>query len=151
MCGRWRRGRRRRLALRIRGVARDHVAHRCSTDPRPSFGYTPSAFRRCQWRNRGGLVRAGEFRTNESAIQPGPRGLPAIAQAALRSQGGRLIICMPSSAKQGTVSRIVPSLSQDTIRPVPRYLSDAVVTEHRIAGLRGLTLRALPLAALRSA
>lgn len=76
------------------------------------------------------------------ALQAGAGGLPAFAQGAARSRGGRLIICLPSTAKNGTVSRIVPALDRDSICTVPRYLSDAVVTEHGVAELRGLSIDA---------
>ena len=76
------------------------------------------------------------------AIQAGSGGLPAFAQGALASPGGRLIICLPSTARQGSVSRIVPVLDQQALCTVPRWLTDAVVTEHGTAQLRGLSLHA---------
>ena len=76
------------------------------------------------------------------AIQAGAGGLPAFAQGALASAGGRLLICLGSTARRGSVSRIVPVLGENALCTLPRYLVDAVVTEHGIAELRGLSLPA---------
>ena len=75
-------------------------------------------------------------------LQAGAGGLPAFAQAALTTAGGRLLICLPASAKHGKVSRIVPSLGDAAFCTLPRHLADAVVTEHGIAELRGAGLDA---------
>ena len=66
----------------------------------------------------------------------------AFAQGALASIGGRLLICLPASARRGQVSRIVPALDEQALCTLPRYLTDAVVTEHGVAELRGLSLDA---------
>ena len=58
------------------------------------------------------------------------------------SAGGRLLICLGSTARRGSVSRIVPVLGENALCTLPRYLVDAVVTEHGIAELRGLSLPA---------
>jgi len=76
------------------------------------------------------------------AIQAGAGGLPAFAIGALASPGGRLLICVPSTAKRGSVSRIVPALGEQALCTLPRWLADAVVTEHGVAELRGLSLDA---------
>ncbi len=78
----------------------------------------------------------------DGRIQAGAGGLPAYAQGALASPGGRLLICLPATARGGTVSRIVPALGAGALCTVPRYLGDAVVTEHGAAELRGLSLDA---------
>ena len=75
-------------------------------------------------------------------VQAGAGGLPAFAQGALASIGGRLLICLPASARRGQVSRIVPALDEQALCTLPRYLTDAVVTEHGVAELRGLSLDA---------
>ena len=75
-------------------------------------------------------------------IQAGSGGLPAVAQGALASPGGRLLICLASTARSGQVSRIVPALDARSLCTLPRYLADAVVTEHGLAELRGLSLDA---------
>ncbi len=75
-------------------------------------------------------------------IQAGAGGLPAFAQGALASPGGRLVIALPAAAKGGSVSRIVPALGAQSLVTLPRQLADAVVTEHGLAQLRGLSLHA---------
>jgi acyl-CoA hydrolase len=78
----------------------------------------------------------------DGVIQSGAGGLPAFALGALGSPGGRLLICMASTARKGSVSRIVPVLDARALCTLPRYLTDAVVTEHGVAELRGLSLDA---------
>jgi len=80
-------------------------------------------------------------RTN-GLIQAGAGGLPAFAQGALASPGGRLVIALPAAAKGGAVSRIVPALGARSLVTLPRQLADAVATEHGVAELRGLSLHA---------
>ncbi len=75
-------------------------------------------------------------------LQAGAGGLPAFAQGALASPGGRLLICLPATAKGGSVSRIVPTLDRQSLVTLPRHLADVVVTEHGVAELRGLSLGA---------
>ena len=79
-------------------------------------------------------------RTN-GVVQAGAGGLPAFAQGALRSEGGRLIICLPSTARAGQVSRIVPSLDDASLCTLPRHCVDAVITEHGTAQLRGVSMQ----------
>lgn len=76
------------------------------------------------------------------AIHAGAGGLPAFAQGALASPGGRLVIALPAAARGGAVSRIVPALGAQSLVTLPRHLADAVVTEHGVAELRGLSLEA---------
>lgn len=54
--------------------------------------------------------------------------------------GGRSIIALPSTARQGQVSRIVGRLG-DGVVTTARSDADLVVTEHGVADLRGLPLR----------
>ncbi len=75
-------------------------------------------------------------------IQAGAGGLPTFAAGALASPGGRLLICLGATAKKGSLSRIVPALDAQALCTVPRYLADAVVTEHGVAELRHLSLDA---------
>jgi acyl-CoA hydrolase len=79
---------------------------------------------------------------SDGTLQAGAGGLPVFAQAAQLSTGGRLLICLPSTARGGQVSRIVSSLSSGSICTVPRYLADAVVTEFGVAELRGRSMQA---------
>jgi acyl-CoA hydrolase len=55
--------------------------------------------------------------------------------------GGLSIIALPSTSRDGTVSRIVPRLTPGAAVTTPRYLVDWVVTEHGAARLRGLSDR----------
>jgi acyl-CoA hydrolase len=84
-------------------------------------------------------------------IQAGSGGLPAFAQGALASPGGRLLICLGATARKGTVSRIVPALGDQSLCTLPRYLADAVVTEHGVAEIRDLSLDARAEALIRIA
>lgn len=56
---------------------------------------------------------------------------------ASRSRGGMSIIALPSTGRDGAVSRIVPRLGAGAAVTTPRYLADWVVTEHGAARLRG--------------
>jgi acyl-CoA hydrolase len=76
------------------------------------------------------------------SIQAGSGGLPAFGQGALGSVGGRLIVCLPSTTRRGSISRIVPTLDAQAICTLPRWMSDVVITEHGIAELRGLAMEA---------
>lgn len=72
------------------------------------------------------------------AMQAGSGGLPAFARGALSAPNGRLLICLPATARKGAVSRIVPSLGRDGACTLPRYLADVIVTEHGVAEIRHL-------------
>ena len=61
------------------------------------------------------------------AIQAGAGGLPAFAQGALASPGGRTLICLGATARDGSVSRIVPALDDQALCTLPRYLTTASV------------------------
>ena len=65
-------------------------------------------------------------------------GQPDLVRAAHRSTGGHAVIALPSTARNGTVSRIVERLSGPVT--TPRSDVDVVVTEHGRADLRGLGL-----------
>jgi len=71
----------------------------------------------------------------------GAGGLLEFAIGSLVSRGGRSIFVLPSSARGGKVSRIVPMLEQGTFVTVPRHLADYVATEYGIASLLGKTQR----------
>lgn len=62
-------------------------------------------------------------------------------RGAARSQGGRPIIALPSTAKAGTVSRIVAHLSRGSGVVTSRGDVHYVVTEHGIADLFGKDLK----------
>ncbi len=71
----------------------------------------------------------------------GTGGQLAFAIGAYLSKGGRNITVLPSTAKGGSRSRIVPQFELGTIVSVPRTLADIVITEHGIAKLKGKTQR----------
>lgn len=73
-------------------------------------------------------------------IQAGAGGLPAFAQGALASRGGKVLICLGATTRNGTVSRIVPALDDKALCTLPRHAADVVVTEYGVAELRGLGL-----------
>src|SRR5439155_610909 len=56
---------------------------------------------------------------------------------ASRSRGGASIIALPSTGRDGSVSRIVPRLAAGAAVATPRFLADWVVTEHGAAKLKG--------------
>ena len=62
-------------------------------------------------------------------------------RGAARSRDGKAIIAVPSTAKGGSVSRIVATISADAAVTTMRADVDYVVTEHGVAHLRGKGLR----------
>jgi 4-hydroxybutyrate CoA-transferase len=66
-------------------------------------------------------------------------GQLAFAIGATLSKGGRNVTALTSTAKGGTISRIVPNFEPGTIITVPRTLADIVVTEYGVAKLKGKT------------
>jgi len=71
----------------------------------------------------------------------GVGGAPDFCRAGRLSRGGRSIVALPSSAREGAVSRIVPQLQSPSIS-LPRDMVDTVVTEHGEASVRELCLDA---------
>lgn len=71
----------------------------------------------------------------------GPGGQLVWTMGALYAPGGRSILVLPSTARNGTISRIVPTLAEGTVVTVPRTFVDYVVTEYGIANLQGRTQR----------
>jgi 4-hydroxybutyrate CoA-transferase len=67
------------------------------------------------------------------------------------SEGGRAINIMPSTAKGGTISRIVPYLTQGARVTVPRHYAQYIVTEYGIADLTPLDERERALALIEIA
>ena len=79
---------------------------------------------------------------SDGAMQAGAGGLPAFAQGAQLAPNGRLLICLPSTARGEKISRIVPAIGGKGLCTLPRHLADAVVTEFGVAELRGLSMGA---------
>lgn len=71
----------------------------------------------------------------------GTGGQVDFIRGARRSKGGKSIIAISSTAKKGTVSKIVPLLDDGSAVTTLRTDVDFVVTEFGIAALRGKTLR----------
>src|SRR5665647_3723210 len=73
--------------------------------------------------------------------------VPGLSAATMRDTvpffavDGKAIIALPSTAKKGTVSRIVAALSPGTAVTTMRADVDYIVTEHGVAHLRGMGLR----------
>lgn len=68
-------------------------------------------------------------------------GQTDFVRGARRSKGGRSIMAIGSTAKRGTVSKIVPFLDEGAAVTTSRTDVDYVVTEYGIAALRGKSLR----------
>jgi acyl-CoA hydrolase len=71
----------------------------------------------------------------------GVGGAPDFARAAMRSPGGMAVIALQSTAKGGSIPRIVPRLASPTAS-LSRTDTDVIVTEHGIARIRALDLDA---------
>jgi len=68
-------------------------------------------------------------------------GQTPFAYGALLSDGGRNVVVLPSTAVEGSVSRIMAELPAGTTVTQTRALADVIVTEHGIARLRGKSVR----------
>jgi 4-hydroxybutyrate CoA-transferase len=86
----------------------------------------------------GGQITAESLGTKLLSVAGGQQ--PFVFGAWL-SEGGKSVTVLPSTARNGTVSRIVPVLPQGTVVTIPRTYADYVVTEYGVARLRGKTLR----------
>ncbi|HLV31513.1 MAG TPA: GNAT family N-acetyltransferase [Chitinispirillaceae bacterium] len=71
----------------------------------------------------------------------GVGGQADFTRGAARAKDGKSIIALPSTAKNGSVSRIVPSLSEGAGTVVTRSDVHYVVTEYGIADLFGKSIR----------
>ncbi len=74
-------------------------------------------------------------------IYSGFGGQVDFIRGAARSKGGRPVIAMPSTAKGGSVSRIVPMLKEGAGVVTTRADVHYIVTEHGVAHLFGRNLR----------
>lgn len=68
-------------------------------------------------------------------------GQMTFMMGAMYSPGGRSIMVLPSTARKGTLSRIVPTLEPGSTLTTPRQYADYVVTEFGIVNLQGKTQR----------
>ena len=71
----------------------------------------------------------------------GHGGQPEMHIGAVLSKGGRAITLLPSTALNGTRSRIVSHLDRGAVVTIPRYYADCIVTEYGIARLMGKDTR----------
>lgn len=76
-----------------------------------------------------------------SRFYSGCGGQVDFIRGARRSQGGRSFIALPSTAKDGKISRIVPILDEGAGVVTSRADVDYVVTEYGVAYLHGKTIR----------
>jgi acyl-CoA hydrolase len=123
-------------------------------DDNPSVSFQPS-----DWTNDTALIRKIPRMTAiNSALQvdltgqvvadsighriySGIGGQMDFIRGAARAEGGRPIIALPSTAKGGTISRIVTTLDPGAGVVTTRGHVHWVVTEHGAVNLHGLTLR----------
>ena len=71
----------------------------------------------------------------------GTGGQSDFVRAANRSEGGKSFIVLPSTAKEGAISRIVPTLQPGTVVSTSKNDVNYVVTEYGVAQLRGKSMR----------
>ena len=71
----------------------------------------------------------------------GSGGQADFARGAMYSRGGQGFVVLPSTARGGTISRIVPRLSPGSAVTTMKNTVDKVVTEHGVAELRGRGIR----------
>jgi acyl-CoA hydrolase len=71
----------------------------------------------------------------------GSGGQADFARGAMFSDGGQGFIVLPSTARGGTVSRIVSTLTAGSVVTTIKNTVDHVVTEHGVAELRGCSVR----------
>jgi len=76
-----------------------------------------------------------------SAPYSGTGGQADFVRAANRSRNGKAFIVLPSTAKDDTISRIVPTLAPGTHVTTSKNDVNYVVTEHGVAELRGKSAR----------
>jgi 4-hydroxybutyrate CoA-transferase len=74
-------------------------------------------------------------------VYSGTGGQLAFHLGAFLSKKGRAVTVLPSSAKAGTVSTIVPQFAQGQIVSIPRELADTIVTDQGVARLLGKSVR----------
>lgn len=75
-----------------------------------------------------------------SRVVSGTGGQTDYVRGASLSPGGHSFIAFPSTAKHGTVSRIVPTLTPGALVSTSKNDVDCIVTEYGVAELKGKTL-----------
>lgn len=84
--------------------------------------------------------------TIEGQYYSGSGGQADFARGAMYSDGGQGFIVLPSTAKGGTVSKIVPQLAPGDVVTTLKNTVDKVVTEFGVAEMRGKSVRERTLA-----
>lgn len=84
-------------------------------------------------------------------IYTGLGGHLGFAMGAYLAKRGRYVTVLPSTARGGKVSTIVPSFEKGQIISIPREIADTVVTDHGIARLLGKSVRERALAMVECA
>ncbi len=75
------------------------------------------------------------------SVYSGLGGQLAFQMGAFLSKRGRACTVLPSTAKSGTVSTIVPRFEAGQIVSIPRELADTVITDQGVARLLGKSVR----------
>jgi len=79
-------------------------------------------------------------------VYTGLGGHLGFATGAFLAKRGRYVTILPSVAKHGTVSTVVPSFEAGQIVSIPRELADTIVTDQGVATLLGKSVRERALA-----
>ena len=74
-------------------------------------------------------------------VYSGTGGQLAFHLGAFLSRRGRAVTVLPSTAKGGTLSTIVPQFEKGQIVSIPREFADTIVTDHGVARLLGKSVR----------
>jgi hypothetical protein len=74
-------------------------------------------------------------------VYSGTGGQLAFHLGAVLSRRGRAVTVLPSTARRGSISTIVPQFEQGQIVSIPRELADTVVTDQGVARLLGKSVR----------
>jgi len=85
------------------------------------------------------------------SMRSGPGGQLDFVIGSYWSEGGRAINILPSTAHGGTISRIVPYLTEGARVTVPRHYAQYVVTEYGVANLAPLSEKERALALINIA
>jgi len=71
----------------------------------------------------------------------GTGGQMDYCRGAFKSEGGKSFLCLHSTAKNGTISKIVPTLTPGAVVTTPRAEVHYIVTEYGVAMLKGKNLK----------
>jgi len=71
----------------------------------------------------------------------GTGGQMDYCRGAYKSEGGKSFLCLHATAKNGTISKIVPTLTPGAVVTTPRAEVQYIVTEYGVAMLKGKSLK----------